>query len=69
MRAHHVIFVVAALLIGFGVKERFFATKVAEAGVQSGSSVNVLQMHIDHPRETLPTEHIRDMTFVFDSER
>jgi len=69
MRAHHVIFVVAALLIGFGVKQHFFAPEGAEAGIHAMPSASVLQMHIDHPSETLPIQHIRDMTFVFDGEQ
>jgi len=71
MRALRVIFVAAALLIGFGVKQHFLPPKAAEADIHSmpTAGMNVLQMHIDHPSEHLPIQHIRDMTFIFDSEQ
>jgi hypothetical protein len=71
MRAHHAIFVIAALLIGFGVKQHFLPPEAAEADIHAvpSAGMNVLQMHIDHPSENLPIQHIRDMTFVFDPEQ
>jgi hypothetical protein len=65
MRKHHVIAVVAVLLIGVGVKQFFFPPKAAEADTHA-SNMSVLQMHIDHPN--LPAQTIHDLTFVFDSE-
>jgi hypothetical protein len=72
MRAHHAIAVVAAILIGFGVKLFFFPAPAAEADMHAveSSNMNVHQMHIDHPsRNNLPVQKMHDMTFVYsDSE-
>jgi hypothetical protein len=65
MRKHHVIAVVAVLLIGLGVKQFFFPPKAAEADPEP-VTLDVLQMHIDHP--TPPAQKMHDMTFVFDGE-
>jgi len=65
MRKHHVIAVVAVLVIGLGVKQFFFPPKAAEADPHP-VTLNIRQMHIDHPN--LPTQKMHDMTFVFDSE-
>jgi hypothetical protein len=68
MRKHHAIAVVAVLLIGVGVKQFFFPPKAADADINAipGSTMNVLQMHIDHPNP--PVQKTHDMTFVFDSD-
>jgi hypothetical protein len=70
MRAHHIISVLVALLIGLGAKQYFFppAAAVADLRAVSSAGMNVLQMHADHPGGTLPTQKIHDMTFVFDRE-
>jgi hypothetical protein len=65
MRKHHFIAVVAVLLIGLGVKQFFFPPKAAEADLQPGT-MNIRQIHMDHPN--LPSQTMHDMTFVFDSE-
>ena len=65
MRKHHVIAVVAVLLIGVVAKQFFFPPKAAEAPPYAGNT-NIHQMHIDHPN--LPAQKRHDMTFVFDSE-
>ena len=68
MRAHHVIAVVAVLIIGLGAKQYFFPPMQAEADIHAvpSASMNVLQMHIDHPnRNNLPTQKMHDMTFVY----
>jgi hypothetical protein len=65
MRKHHVIAVVAVLLIGLGVKQFFFPPKAAEALPYTGFT-DIRQMHIDHPN--LPAQKMHDMTFVFDGE-
>jgi len=65
MRRHHVIAIVAVLLIGLGVKQFLFPPKVAEADTRAGN-MDIRQMHIDHPN--LPAQQMHDMTFVFDSE-
>jgi molybdenum-dependent DNA-binding transcriptional regulator ModE len=71
MRLHHVIAVVAVLIIGIGAKQYLFPPKQAEAGIQGmpSASMNVLQMHIDHPnKNNHPVQKMHDMTFVFDSD-
>jgi hypothetical protein len=68
MRAHHAIAVVAVMLIGFGVKLFFFSASTADANSHavSHASMNVLQMHIDHPNiHDLPAQKMHDMTFIF----
>ncbi len=66
MRAHHVIAVVAILLISFGVKVFFFQAPTAEADVNASTSMNVLQMHTDHPnRNNLPSEKVNDRSLVY----
>ena len=65
MRKHHVIAVVAVLIIGVGVKQFFFPPKAAEADPHS-ATLDIRQMHIDHPN--LPVQKMHDMTFVFDGE-
>ena len=47
MRAHHVITVVAVLVIGLGAKQYLFPPTQADAGINAvpSASVNVLQMH------------------------
>ena len=67
MRAHHVLTVAAAILVGLGVKLFFFAAPTAEAvslPIKS-AGVDVSQLH--HNVKDLPTEEFHDMTFVFSS--
>ena len=65
MRAHHVIAVVAVLVIGIGAKQFFFPPGKAEADIPV-VSMNVLQMHADHPnRNNHPVQKMHDMSFVF----
>jgi hypothetical protein len=70
MRAHHVIAVVAVLVIGLGAKQFLFPPRQADADINAvpSASVNVLQMQSDVEMKTLPAQKMRDMTFVFDSE-
>lgn len=68
MRAHHAIAVVAVILISFGVKMFFFSAPTAEANIHAGpsASMDVLQLHVDHPnRNNLPLQKLHDMSFVF----
>jgi hypothetical protein len=65
MRKHHILAVVAVLLIGLGVKQYFYPPVAVEADTRA-SNMSVLQMHIDHPK--LPAQVMHDMTLVFDSE-
>ncbi len=64
-----VIAVVAVLVISFGVK--VFSSwwpPTAEADVPAvpSTSMNILQMHTDHPnRNNLPPQQMNDMTFVY----
>jgi hypothetical protein len=48
MRIHHVIAVVAVLIIGVGAKQFFSPARTAEADIRA-VSVNVLQMHREYP--------------------
>jgi len=74
MRAHRIIFVLAALLIGLGAKQYFYPQTVALAdinvgtGINVGAGINVLQMELDRSGGTLPLQKIHDMTLVFDEE-
>ena len=68
LRANHVIAVVAVLLFSFGVKMFFWSAPAAEANARPtpSASMNILQMHIDHPnRSNLPPQQMHDMTFVW----
>jgi molybdenum-dependent DNA-binding transcriptional regulator ModE len=68
MRAHHVIAVVAVLVIGLGAKQVVFPPQQADADINAvpSASVNVHQMLIDHPnRNKFPAQKMHDMTFVF----
>jgi len=65
MRKHHVIAVLAVLLIGVVAKQFFFPPRAAEADPHS-ATLDIRQMHLDHPN--LPAQKMHDMTFVFDGE-
>jgi len=65
MRAHHAIAIVAAILVGFGLKLIFFSAPIAEADAGSfkGVSMNISESHQN--LKNLPVEKLHDMTFVF----
>jgi hypothetical protein len=71
LRAHHVIAVVAVLLISFGAKVFFFSSApTAEASIGApnalpGATLNVLQMHRDVDTKSLPVLKMNDRTFIF----
>jgi predicted acyltransferase len=68
MHARHGIAVVAVILIGLGIKLLFFPAPAAEANTPAvaSASMNVLQMHKDHPNiKSLEPQKLQDMTFVF----
>lgn len=68
MRPHHVVAVVAVILIGFGAKLFFFPTPAAEANIHAvpSASMNVLQMHVDYPNiKNLPVQNVHDLSFVY----
>lgn len=71
MRAHHVIAIIAVLLVGLGARVFFFSYPAAQADIDAkpSASMNVLQMHIEHPNmKDLPAQKMHDMTFVFDGD-
>jgi hypothetical protein len=62
VRLHYAIAVVAVILIGFGVT-LFFRTPAGEAGIHRDAyaSMNILQMHRDHPNiKNLPVLDVKD---------
>jgi hypothetical protein len=65
MRAHHAITIVAAVLVGFGLKLIFFSAPIAVADVGSfkDMSMDISEMHRNI--KNLPVEKLHDMTFVF----
>ena len=70
MRAHHVIAVIAVLIIGLGAKQFVFPPKQADANIIAvpRASVNVLQMHSGIDMRTLPPQKINDKSFIFTDE-
>jgi hypothetical protein len=68
MRVHHVIAVVAVLVIGLGAKQYMFPPKQANADVFPTASMNVLQMHSDIELKQLPQQKMNDKTFIFTDE-
>jgi hypothetical protein len=65
MRAHHVIAIVAVILVGVGVKLTFFAAPTAEAEslFVKSVSLDISQMHQN--TKNLPVQKLHDMSFVF----
>jgi predicted permease len=62
IRLNYAIAFVAVILIGFGVK-RFFRAPAVEAGIHTDAkaSMNILQMHSDHPNiRNLPVLDVKD---------
>ena len=70
LRAHHVIAVVAILLISFGVKMFFLSAPTAEADMRPvpSASMNLLQMQSDKDMRTLPQQKMNDKEFIFTDE-
>ena len=68
MRAHHVIAVVAVLVIGLGAKLYLFPPKQAEADVFPTGTMNVLQMQTDIDMKQLPQQKMNDKAFIFTEE-
>jgi hypothetical protein len=65
MRAHHVISVVAVILVGIGVKLIFFTAPTAEADPLSLKSVGVDVSQLHQNLKNLPVQKFHDMSFVF----
>jgi hypothetical protein len=66
MRTRHALAVVVVLLTGLAIKQYFYPPVVAEADISTASTMNVSQMHANHPNP--PAQKMHDMTFVFDGE-
>jgi hypothetical protein len=65
MRAHHVIAVVAVILVGVGLKVIFFAAPTAEADSRPIKSAGVDISQIHQNIKSLPVQKIHDMSLVF----
>jgi hypothetical protein len=65
MRAHHLIAVVAVILVGIGVKLPFFATPTAEADSRSIESLSgdIPRMH--RSITNIQVQKFHDMSLVF----
>lgn len=70
VRAHHVIAIVAVLVIGLGVKQFVFPPQQAAANINAvpSASMNILQMHRDIDIKSLSVQKMNDRTFVFTDE-
>ena len=68
MRTHHVIAVVAVLIIGLGAKLYLFPPKKAEADAIPTATTNVLQLQTDINMRQLPQQKMNDKTFIFTEE-
>lgn len=62
MRTHHMLGIVSALLIGFGIKLVFFPVPVATAFSFSAPTMDVSPRH---ENKRLPEQALRDMSFVY----
>lgn len=66
MRAHHVVAVLAVLIIGWGMKQFLFSTPQAQANLSATESVSPIQMHVGYPNtDQLPVQKPNDRSFVF----
>ena len=65
MRAHHLIAVVAVILVGVGVKLIFFTAPTAEADSLSIKNLGVDVSHLHQNVKNLPVQKFHDMSFVF----
>jgi molybdenum-dependent DNA-binding transcriptional regulator ModE len=70
VRAHHVIAVVAVLVIGLGAKQFLFPPTQADANINvvPSANVDVLQMHRDINTKSVPVQKMNDKTFIFTDE-
>jgi hypothetical protein len=65
MRAHHAIAIVAAILVGFGLKLIFFSAPIAVADARVVKSVSMDISEMQQSIKNLPVQKLHDMTFVF----
>jgi len=68
MRAHHIVAVVAVLVIGFGAKLYLFPPNHAKADIFPTGTMNVLQMHTEIDMKELPQQKMNDKAFIFTEE-
>ena len=68
MRAHHVIAVIAVLIIGLGAKQFVFPPKQADATIFTTAGMNLLQMQSDKDMRTLPQQKMTDKEVIFTDE-
>jgi hypothetical protein len=70
IRAHHIIAVLAVLVIGLGTKQFLFPPRQADADILfvPSAGINVLQMLSDIDMKTLPQQKMNDKTFIFTDE-
>ena len=66
MRTHHVIAIVAVLVVGVVAKQFFFPPIKAEADISHTVSMNVGDIQNGMKLETLSAPKLNDRTFVFD---
>ncbi len=65
MRPHHVIAVVAVILVGVGLKLIFLTAPTAEADSLSITSVGVDVSQLHQNVKNLPVQKFHDMSLVF----
>jgi len=65
MRAHHVIAIVAVILVGVGVKLIFLPVPSAEADLLSIKSVGMDVSQLHQNVENLPVQKFHDLSLVF----
>ena len=68
MRAHHVIAVVAAILVGVGLKLIFFTAPTAESVSIPIKSVGVNVSQLHQNSNDLPAENVRGVPLTFGDE-
>jgi hypothetical protein len=66
MRAHPIVAVASAILVGLGVKLTFFSAPVAAVDREATRNVNI--DGFQGRAEKLPVQKLHDMTFVFSIE-
>jgi len=68
MRISHIVALVGVIVVGFLVKPFVLPVGKVAADVRPAVAMDVLQMH-RRASANMPTQAIRDMTFVFDDNR
>jgi hypothetical protein len=66
MRAHHVVAILAVLIVGWGTKQFLFSAPQAQANLSASESASPIQMHVGYPNmDRLPVQKLNDRSFVF----